>query len=40
MANKYEHPFRVQAARLPVFGTQNQACGFWDWSLASDRLAV
>jgi hypothetical protein len=26
MANNYEHPFRVQAGRVLVFGTQNQAC--------------
>lgn len=40
MANKYEHPSRVQAGRLPVFCRQNQAYGFWDWSLSSDRLAA
>jgi hypothetical protein len=40
MANKYEHSSRVQAGRLPVFCRQNQAYGFWDWSLSSDRLAA
>lgn len=40
MANKYEHPSRVQAGRLPVFCRQNEVYGFWDWSLSSDRLAA
>jgi hypothetical protein len=39
MANKYGH-HRVQGGWLPVFGTQNLTCGFWDWSLQLDRLAA